>query len=345
MKALCAALSFLFWVGAAPAETIRIATYNTELSQKGPGRLLHALNRASDPQVEAVIEVLTEADADILVLQGIDWDFENRALLALAQRLNDRQTPYPHLFSARPNTGLYSGLDLNGDGRVGTAADAQGFGAFTGAHGMAVLSRFPIQPSLMVDLSAVIWADLAWAQLPQHLDGRPFPSPAAQAAQRLSSTNHWILPIELPHNGHLNLMVFHASPPVFDGAEDRNGRRNHDEITLWHQVLAAPGSLPVDGPVVIAGDANLDPNRGDGRTDAIRRLLSHPRLQDPQPQSPSQGAATVDWQQTGPMRVDYILPDRALLVLSSGVLWPSDPAHVAHTASRHRLVWVDIEWP
>jgi hypothetical protein len=43
--------------------------------------------------------------------------------------------------------------------------------------------------------------------------------------------------------------------------------------------------------------------------------------------------------------VDYVLPSADLNVRGAGVHWPSDrPAlDQAVTASRHRLVWVDLE--
>ena len=31
----------------------------------------------------------------------------------------------------------------------------------------------------------------------------------------------------------MHLLVAHPTPPTFDGAEDRNGTRNHDEIRFW----------------------------------------------------------------------------------------------------------------
>ena len=31
----------------------------------------------------------------------------------------------------------------------------------------------------------------------------------------------------------IHTLVSHPTPPVFDGPEDRNGTRNHDEIRLW----------------------------------------------------------------------------------------------------------------
>ncbi len=35
----------------------------------------------------------------------------------------------------------------------------------------------------------------------------------------------------------LHLLASHPTPPAFDGPEDRNGRRNHDEIRFWNDYL------------------------------------------------------------------------------------------------------------
>ena len=35
----------------------------------------------------------------------------------------------------------------------------------------------------------------------------------------------------------LHLLISHPTPPAFDGPEDRNGRRNHDEIRFWSDYL------------------------------------------------------------------------------------------------------------
>ncbi|MFO8184566.1 MAG: endonuclease/exonuclease/phosphatase family protein, partial [Candidatus Aegiribacteria sp.] len=168
----------------------------------------------------------------------------------------------------------------------------------------------------------------------------------AQDIQRLSYTAHWVVPIRLP-SGPLQLLAFHATPPVFDGPEDANGRRNHDEIRFWQLYLdGAFGPAPRTRFVVI-GDANLDPDHSDGRRGAIRQLLADPRLQDPRPahDGPDAPRATVDWDQTGPRRVSYILPSTDLEVAGAGIHWPPDGTpgrDAAATASHHRLVWVDL---
>ncbi|WP_366942589.1 endonuclease/exonuclease/phosphatase family protein [uncultured Tateyamaria sp.] len=323
----------------AQADTLRVATYNTELNRDGPGLFLRDLARGTDDQIAAVFKVIAAADADVLALQSIDYDLTGEALTLLAEA-----TGYPHHFALRPNTGMPTPFDMNDDGRLGGPADAQGYGRFSGQGGMAILSRYPILDDQVRNLSDILWVDVPDPLLPVTADG-PFPSAEAQAALRLSTTGHWIVPVDVP-GSRFDLMVFHASPPVFDGVEDRNGRRNHDEIRLWQHVLNGDVGPAPTGPFVIAGDANLDPVDGEGIKSAILNLLADPRVQDVTPQGAS-GTDTVDWSDPvpGDLRVDYVLPSTHWTVQDAGVLWPepNDPlAETVATASRHRLVWVDL---
>jgi len=354
----------------AVATEIRVATYNAELSRKGPGLLLADIAGGKDAQVAAVVEVIATVRPDILLLQGIDYDMDGLAIDALADRLRARDLDYPHLFALKPNTGMRTGLDLDGDGRANGPRDAQGFGYFGGQDGMALLSRYPVVADAVRDLSGLLWAELPGATLPV-LDGRPFPSEDAQAVQRLSTTGHWVVPVRVGETA-IRLLAFHATPPVFDGPEDRNGLRNRDELRLWSLYLdgALPGVPAPDGPFVVLGDANLDPNDGDGRSAAMAAFLADPRLRDPAPRpvggieaALAQGGAnatqrgdpgldTADWDDAAPgdpgnLRVDYVLPSADLTVTGAGVFWPADGpmAETVAAASRHRLVWVDLALP
>jgi len=347
----------LFGAHAVAAEPVRIATYDAELGQKGPGVLISRILKG-DERVMAVVEVIASAAPDVLVLNGIDWDMDGHALEALVARLRVAGIDYPHHFAAMPNAGLESGLDLVGNGRLGEARDSHGYGAFTGAGGMAVLSRLPLGE--VRDFSAFLWADLPGA-IPPEGDGAPFPSAEAATNRRLSSVAHWDIAVETAH-GPLHLLAFCATTPVFDGPEDLNGRRNHDEIAFWQRLL--DGDLPFDppsGPVILAGNANLDPVDGEGRHEAIRALLDDPRFMDPLPASRGGAAAatpgqrgdpsldTADWSDPVPgnLRVDYVLPGVDLNVTGAGVVWPApgDPfAETVATASRRHLVWVDVEF-
>nr|WP_246534576.1 endonuclease/exonuclease/phosphatase family protein [Aliiroseovarius lamellibrachiae] len=326
---------------------MRLASFDVELTRKGPGLLLRDILKGKDKQIAAVIDVITQVSPDVLVLQAFDHDLENRTLRAFQTTLEVAGHKMPYIFAARPNSGLASGLDLDGDGKLNTPRDSQGYGNFTGQGGMAVLSRFPLGE--VRDFSDFLWRDLPGAMLPTHADGSPFPSANAQAAQRLSSVAHWDVPVDLPNGQTLNLLTYHGSTPAFDGDEDRNGRRGADEALFWTHLL--DGTLPYPAPTppfAIIGQANIDPKDGDGRHEAITTLLSDPRLIDPIPKG-AEGTDTADWSAigVGKLRASYILPWAAADVKDAGVFWPrpdTPMAKIAETASRHHLIWVDIAY-
>lgn len=333
----------------AGAEVLRIATWNSDLSREGPGLLARDIARGDDPQVLAALQVIAALDADVLLLTSVDYDRGLVALGLLQDRLAQMGRPYPHVLALRPNTGMQSGLDLDADGRLGEPEDAQGWGRFSGEGGMAILSRLPVGE--VRDFSAFLWADLPGNLIP------PGTAPEIRAGQRLSTTGHWDVTVATA-SGPLHLLAFHATPPVFDGPEDRNGRRNHDEAVFWTRLL--DGALPMEpppAPFVLLGDANLDPADGDGLTAGISALLAHPAVQDPQPKGghgrtepahkgdPALDTALYDF---GGLRVDYVLPSAGLDVIGAGVLWPpaDDPfAETLSRASRHAPVWVDVDLP
>lgn len=301
------------------------------------------------PQVVALRAVIGAAGADVLVLGDMDYDAQGAALDALNAGL---ATPYPHAQALQGNAGIDTGLDLDGDGRLGRPRDMQAYGRFAGQSGLGILSRMPIGG--VVSLNALLWQDLPGSLMSASERG------AAGDVQRLSSGGHWIVPLQPAVGPALTLMVFHATPPVFDGPEDRNGRRNADEIALWQRLLDGALEQPApSAPFVIAGTANIDPADGEGRRNAIADLLADPRLIDPRPASPGGAAAgrdgqtgdpaldTVDWDEPAPgnLRVDYVLPSADLRLDRAGVLWPEEGADLAErvvAASRHRLVWIDI---
>ena len=305
-----------------------------------------------DPQVTAAVAVIGHLSPDILILSGFDGDARLQALRAFADVLRGAGLAYPHLYAPPGNAGLPTGQDADGDGQTGGPADNQGWGRFPGAGGMAVLSRLPLRADLVQDHSGFLWADLPGALLPPGAD------PAVMAVQRLASHAHVALPVDLPQ-GRLTLLLWHATPPVFDGTEDRNGRRNHDEAAFWRLLL--DGALPLprpEGPLVLAGTANLDPADGDGRPAALRALLSHPALQDPRPrgtsgrsdpgQSGDPALDTAHYDRLGGLRLAYVLPSADLRLRASGVLWPApdDPlAAPLAAASNHHPVWVDLILP
>lgn len=322
--------------------------------------MLRDLTAGDDPQVLAALAAVAVAAPDILVLTQFDHDADLAALGVFVDLLAERGVDLPHAYAVQSNAGLATGLDMDGDGTVGEARDAQGYGRFSGAGGLAVLSRWPIDSGAVRDLSGLLWRDVPGAVMPD-VGGVPFPSPEAAAVQRLSSTGHWIVPVQVP-GGMVELMVWSATPPVFDGPEDRNGLRNRDELRLWTAVLDGQLGAPPGDHFVIAGNANLDPADGEGLREAMAAFLADPRLTDPMPESAGGAAAadpaqagnpaldTADWAETGPgnLRVSYVLPAVAWEVAGSGVLWPAPDAAMALSAEDliaagpHRLVWVDL---
>jgi Endonuclease/Exonuclease/phosphatase family len=178
----------------------------------------------------------------------------------------------------------------------------------------------------------------------------------------------------------VHFLVSHPTPPVFDGPEDRNGRRNSDEIRFWADYVTPGragyvyddegrrGGLRPGAAFVIAGDQNSDPNDGDSLPGSIQQLLDNPRVEDPWPAS--RGAVEQALLQGGPnlthrtparydtadfaeppgnLRVDYVLPRRSLKVVGAGVFWPTtdDPLFrlvgvFPFPTSDHKLVWVDL---
>jgi hypothetical protein len=208
----------------------------------------------------------------------------------------------------------------------------------SGAGGMAVLSRFPIDAAGVEDFSRVLWRDLP--------DGRGAEvlSPEALEVLRLNTMGLWRVPVILTGDIRFELLTIHAGPPVFDGPEDRNGIRNEDETRLLLSLVDAWDG----GPFAVLGTLNVDPEpgRGEGRRGALLELLAHPNLQDPVPLATDGTAATTNWAEPRPgrLRVDYILPAADLEVRAAGIHGTADDPQ-ANLASGHRLLWVDIGIP
>ncbi|MEJ2402316.1 MAG: endonuclease/exonuclease/phosphatase family protein [Xanthomonadales bacterium] len=329
-----------------------------------------------------VAAILQRVRPDIVLLNEFDFDpgIDAAALLQenYLSRSQDGQAPiaYAHRFRAAVNTGVDSGLDLDGDGAVGGPGDAWGFGRFPGQYGMLVLSRFPIDTGRSRTFRLARWSDMPGALRPVNPDGSPFYPDATWQRLRLSSKSHWDVVVDIA-GATLHLLAHHPTPPVFDGPEDRNGRRNFDEIRFWRDYTdphgagtmrddrGIPGGLPAGAAFVIAGDFNADPNDGDAVPGAIAQLLEAPWIDARCTPRSAGGAAasalqggvnrdhrgdpaadTADFNDraTGNLRLDYVLPAAGLEVTGCGVFWPPPgaPGQAASAVSDHRLVWLDI---
>ena len=357
----------------APPESVRIALFNIrELSTEALEEVdLDGIGQAAN--VRAAAEIIGRVGPDVLIVQEIDHDYRSPDDLALnARRLRDAYLyrlagglDFPHVYAAPCNTGIASGHDYNNDGRIATAADVggreygedcYGFGTYPGQYSMALLSRFPIDADGARTFQTFLWKDLPGHHIPED-----FYSPTEVADFRLSSKSHWDVPIVIGER-RLHLWISHPTPAVFDGEEDRNGRRNFDEIAFWRAYLDGEPALYDDAgraggydsgrSFVIVGDLNSDPDSDnafyDGRQ-SIDLLLSDPRLRDTG--DVCVGAGNPDPTATATfgdgMRVDYLLPSAEVEVVDGGVFWPdagSDPEghRLASEASDHRLIWIDL---
>ena len=272
---------------------------------------------------------------------------------------------FPYAFIAPSNTGVPSGFDLNNNGVVSGGDDAFGFGLFPGQFGMVVYSKYPILASTARTFQHFLWKDMPGAMLPDDpATAAPadWYSPEEQAVFRLSSKSHWDLPIRIGKEA-VHFLVSHPTPPTFDGAEDRNGTRNHDEIRFWADYVGnrkrSAYIYDDEGRYggLKRGHAVRDRRRPERRS--LRRRLGRrrdpaaarpPRDQRDQPTSEGgpeasalQGGAntthegdpaydTADFADTAPgnLRVDYVLPSRTgCATVGAGVFWPTttDPLY------------------
>ena len=346
---------------------MRLAFWRIDLGGRGPGYALQDI-LARDRAVLHKAELIAHIAPDVLVLSGLDHDHDLVALRAFRDVIAEKGHVFTATFAFSSNAGLRTGRDMTGDGRHDTADDTQGYGRFRGERALALLSNFPVDDANARDFSQFLWRDLPGALLPEDVSGAVL-ADEVLALQRLSSTGHWDVPI-LIDGQSLHLLIYQAGPPVFGGRGTRNLHRNHDETAFWTHFLDNRLPMaPPEAPLVVIGGSNLDPFDGDGLHGAMRDLLAHPALQDPQPQSAGGRLAahdppnaahlgppeldTVHWpQRPGPgnLRVSYILPSSELRVRASGVFWPAtESAERARLGdpdappTRHRLVWVDLD--
>ena len=377
---LLAGLALAVLAGQADADGTRFATFNASMNRGAEGELAAALHDGNDPQIARVAEIIGAVDPDVILINEFDYGAGNdRAFVRVY--LDDA---YPFSFMAPSNTGLATGLDLDGDGVAGSEAgtferanDSHGFGAFEGQYGMVVLSKHEIVVDDVREFRTFRWKDMPGARLPVRPDGTAFYSDEALEILRLSSKSHWDVPVRI--GGEVvHFLVSHPTPPVFDGPEDRNGARNADEIRFWSDYIAGAGYIHDDAGrkgglssgahFVIAGDLNADPADGDSVQGAVRQLVEHPLINAAvAPESDGAAAAaaaqgganagqsgdprfdTADFDDEAPgnLRVDYVLPSAGLEIVGAGVFWPieGEPGAALIDASDHRLVWIDVTLP
>jgi alkaline phosphatase D len=381
-------LVFNFGYAQNETSSVRIALFNIwelstekllEVDQEGNG---------TNEQLFAAARIIQTIKPDILVINEIDHDYKfiDKGLVLNLHRFQDAYLnlgefalEYPYLYAAPCNTGIPSGIDLNKDGIVSGedqigdrnyGTDCFGYGTYPGQYSMGLYSKFPIDSNQVKTFQKFLWKDL-----PDHHIPPGYYDEEAIQIFRLSSKSHWDIPVMI-NDSRLHLFLSHPTPPSFDGEEDRNGRRNFDEIKFWVNYLAddpalyddnqIKGGYKSDDPFLIAGDLNAS-RHSDTRFEymtAIDQLLNHPEIIDSGKWMVSKGGwegrvkgppdywerNTAKFGNDYRMQIDYLLPSKAIKIKKGGVFWPSekkdpDGSKLADTASDHRLVWLEIILP
>lgn len=390
------ALALLATTGAAHAETVRFATFNASLNRDAAGDLLSDLanpgavgvstsvaNRIQ--QARNVAEIAQRVQADVLLVNEFDFDLNGtptassvpmglgyssegarlfqQNFLSVGQGNGVRGLTsgidYAYRYTPNTNTGLASGFDLNNNGVIGGGDDAFGFGNYGGQFGFTIYSKYEIVG--VRSFQNFLWKDMPGNLLTNDPTANPltdFYSADEINALRLSSKNHVDVTVRI--NGQdVHFLTAHPTPPTFDGAEDRNGKRNHDEIRFWADYVngagyiyddqGGNGGLAAGAKFVIAGDYNADPFDGDSYQGAINQLLGDPRVNTSLTPASAGGTAaatypsnngtanqshigdpqfdTADFSDSAPgnLRVDYVLPSANLEMTDAGIFWPVDP--------------------
>lgn len=372
--------------------SLRVATFNVSMEAKNytdniqldmenisSNELTHAL-QSGHQQIRNIAEIIQRANPDIILLNEFDRvdDSSTNIRYFIHEYLgkpqhNQQRLNYPYFYQGAVNTGVKVNSDLNHGGKSNQLpVDVHGFGHFIGHFGMVLLSKYPIDTKAIRTFQKFKWHDMPNALKPiDPVTNQSWYTEETWQALRLSSKSHWDIPINI-NDKTVHILASHPTPPVFDGPENRNGNRNHDEIRFWFDYInneqgayiyddnGHKGALRTNQPFIIVGDLNASRVEGDAimteTSLGIVALLNTDKIQDPLPlslggqshSSENINAAhhTAYWE----MRADYVLPSKfGFIIKKSGVFWPhkNEETHRLiknrQASSDHRLVWVDIE--
>ncbi|MBW1655839.1 endonuclease/exonuclease/phosphatase family protein [Flavobacterium quisquiliarum] len=364
---------------------LTFATYNVSMESenyfprgtKGNSEqvLIDQLNSGTNVQIKNIAQIIQTVRPDVILLNEFDY-IENPELGVKAFIKNylkigqggAKAINYPYYYYSTVNTGQPSPYDLNNDGKLDNFGnDAWGFGMYPGQYAMVLLSKYPIDVQAVRTFQNFKWKDMPGALLIKKPDGSDWYREEVWAQFPLSSKSHWDVPVKIGKKT-VHILASHPTPASFDGDEDRNGKRNHDEIRFWRDYISdnsasyiyddkgLKGGLSANSRFVILGDQNASPVEGSAIREGIKSLLDNPKINNEfapsskggmeySPQNPFGINHTAFWR----MRADYVLPSKlGFKVISSGVFWPakgepmSELVEKRESSSDHRLVWVKV---
>jgi len=363
--------------------TLKVATFNVSMDatnylpkgEIGSGKKLIKALKNNRQQIKNIAEIIQRTRPDIILLNEFDYikDPTQGVELFLKEYLGNPQQAalpidYPYYYFAPVNTGVSTPFDLNNDGKItGNLADAQGFGHFPGHFGMLLLSKYPIDVNNIRTFQKFLWKDMPNAKVPKNPSTKElWYNNEEWDILRLSSKSHWDIPVNI-QGKVVHILASHPTPPVFDGEEDRNGARNHDEIRFWQDYFTPnaghyiyddngkKGGLKNHSRFIIVGDQNASKNEGGARKEGIGNLLASPYINDDiKPaslagQKNNNSAFSANHTAGWGMRADYVLPSRSgIKLVKNGIFWPEKESPLYRlignrsASSDHRLVWADI---
>ena len=156
-------------VAAEAAQKYRFATYNTSMNRGAAGQLLADLAAGNNEQISKIAQGIGHNKPDVILINEFDYDetgasldlFRNNYLAKTSYGYYNASHRYPYAYAGPSNTGVDSGVDLDGDGELGGLNDGFGFGFFPGQFGLAVFSKYPIDYANIRTFQTFLWKDYA----------------------------------------------------------------------------------------------------------------------------------------------------------------------------------------
>ncbi|WP_258934583.1 endonuclease/exonuclease/phosphatase family protein [Nesterenkonia pannonica] len=355
---------------------LRVATLHAGLTASNPegsdplDSLISDLAGGNHGQARTLAETVQINEPDVLVLTGVSHDEDGR----IAEILQDQyfasgqngqsSKHYPHVFTAPTNSGVDSGVDLDGDGTVGGSGDAMGYGSYPGQEGMIIFSKEPLDTDGARTFQEFLWKDMPGSSL----SDEGF-TQAEESILRLATTSLWDVPVLVEGHEPIHLIVSATAASDEPGTADR--ARSEDFAQLLADYVASEawylyddegveGGLRPGAHAIVVGEPFIHEDAG------AEKLTSHPALEDPEPEAvtdtdvserpgePSQTDETATrWVSGGEdLRASFAVPSTGLSFIQSGVFWPGDGEFghrtvdpTASNALDDRLVWLDVHAP
>jgi len=232
---------------------------------------------------------------------------------------------------------------------------------------MGIFSKYPIDVENIRTMRRLLWQDVPEHRIPtrevveNEVDEDEEPlgwlTDAEMRRFRVSSKTHADVPIHVGDET-VHAVITHPTPPVFDGPENFNGRRNHGENKLLGDYVAGAeyvydddgreGGLDDDEKFVVIGDLNTE--EGDEQTFDVlgEHVFPHVNTEEMPTSEGGEAAGNPLWTAEWESQADYVLPSNHFTVVDSAVFWP-DPDdepelnELAHTASDHFMLWSEID--